>query len=238
MTNSSASPQRLYLIQVASVPPNDMPFVCYLVQMADGQNILIDTGLPDVIQPPPGMQMPVKGKNVIEQLATIGLQPGDVSQLICTHFDGDHAGHHADFAHAEFVMQRAHFEQARNNPRFALTKAQWDQPSLRYCFVEGDTILHPGLELLRTDGHTLGHQSVLVRLPESGPVLLAIDAVPNQAAFTPNREPRPIDDDLEALKASTQKLLDLVEREHVATVIFGHDGAQWKNLKKLPDYYA
>ncbi len=96
----------------------------------------------------------------------------------------------------------------------------------------------PSFELLRTDGHALGHQSVLVRLPETGPVLLAIDAVPSQAAFTLDRELGPRDEDLEAVKASTQKLLDLVEREQIALVVFGHDGDQWKTLKKLPEYYG
>ncbi len=33
------------------------------------------------------------------------------------------------------------------------------------------------------------------------------------------------------------KLLDLVEREHVALVIFGHEQAQWEALKKLPAFY-
>ena len=41
----------------------------------------------------------------------------------------------------------------------------------------------------------------------------------------------------EQLRASTRKLLDLVEREHVALVIFGHDGEQWQTLKKAPAYY-
>jgi hypothetical protein len=36
-----------------------------------------------------------------------------------------------------------------------------------------------------TGGHVPGHQSVLVRLPETGPVLLAIDAVPAAAYFDP-----------------------------------------------------
>jgi hypothetical protein len=34
------------------------------------------------------------------------------------------------------------------------------------------------------------------------------------------------------LLASTRKLLDLVEREQVKLVIFGHDGQQWQTLKK------
>ncbi len=225
-------------MQVGSIPQRNLPFVCYLIQTGDGANILVDTGLPDNITPPAGMPAPTLTKNVVEQLAMIGLHPSDISQVICTHFDGDHSGHHEAFTHAEFVVQRAHYENARNNPRFAVNRSQWDQPSIRYCFLESDTMLRPSFELLRTDGHALGHQSVLVRLPETGPVLLAIDAVPSQAAFTLDRELGPRDEDLEAVKASTQKLLDLVEREQIALVVFGHDGDQWKTLKKLPEYYS
>jgi len=39
-----------------------------------------------------------------------------------------------------------------------------------------------------------------------------------------------MDDDEEQLRASTRKLLALVEREQVALVIFGHDGLQWQTL--------
>jgi len=33
------------------------------------------------------------------------------------------------------------------------------------------------------------------------------------------------------------KLLDLVTREQVAVVVFGHDGQQWRTLKKAPAWY-
>src|SRR5712691_2723508 len=97
MTTTSTTPQRLYLMQVATRPQANSPFVCYLVQTSDGTNILIDSGLPENVQPPPGMPMPEMGKNVLEQLAQLGLHPGDIDLLVCTHFDGDHAGHHAAF---------------------------------------------------------------------------------------------------------------------------------------------
>jgi len=97
---------------------------------------------------------------------------------------------------------------------------------LRYRLVDGDTELLPGLELIETSGHAPGHQSVLLRLPQTGAVLLTIDAVPRRDAFTPDRQMGPFDDNLEELCASTRKLLDLVEREQVALVIFGHDGSQ------------
>jgi len=68
-------------------------------------------------------------------------------------------------------------------------------------------------------------------------VLLAIDAVAMQQAFIPDRKAGPIDENEEKLRASTRKLLDLVEREHVGLVVFGHDGLQWEKLKKAPAYY-
>jgi N-acyl homoserine lactone hydrolase len=239
MNTNDAAPQRLYLMQVAAIPERNLPFVCYLVQTGDGTNILIDSGLPGEIQPPPGMTMPVMGKDVLEQLAQIGLQASDIDLLVCTHFDGDHSGHHAAFTNAELIVQRQHYELARSGyARFANTRAQWDHPSLRYRLIDGDTQLLPGLDLIETSGHVPGHQSVLVRLPETGPVLLTIDAVPVQRSFTPEREAGPMDTDVEMLRASTRKLLALVELERVALTIFGHDGDQWQTLKKAPDFYS
>jgi N-acyl homoserine lactone hydrolase len=98
-------------------------------------------------------------------------------------------------------------------------------------------VVLPGLELIETGGHVRGHQSVLVRLPESGAVLLAIDAVPEAQLFTPERQARPLDEDESALRISTQRLLDLVAKEKISLVIFGHDGQQWQTLKKTPLYY-
>src|SRR5262249_25188524 len=106
-----------------------------------------------------------------------------------------------------------------------------------YRMVDGDTELLPGLTLLETSGHTTGHQSVLVRLPQTGSVLLVIDAVVMQRLFTPDRQAGPLDENEEQLRASTRKLLDVAERERAALVVFGHDGLQWPMLKRAPEYY-
>jgi N-acyl homoserine lactone hydrolase len=227
------------LIQVAALPPPaNTPAVCYLIQTADGKNILIDSGIPDPDQLPADMPPLVLGANVLDQLAQVGLEPKDVDLLICTHFDLDHAGQHAHFSSAEFIVQRTHYEMARQHPRFAQTRSQWDQPSIRYRLVDGDVAVLPGLELIETNGHVPGHQSVLVRLRETGPVLLTIDAVPDQASFTLDRQPSARDMDAAETLTSTRKLLDLAQREQVALVIFGHDGQQWQRLKQAPNYYG
>jgi N-acyl homoserine lactone hydrolase len=232
---SQSAVKRLYLMQVGSMPEYQIPIVCYLVQTADGRNILIDTGLPELI--PEDSAEFENGKDVIEQLASIGLKPDDIDTVISTHYDGDHAGRHASFTKAQYVVQRVHHLDAATNPRFASIRAEWDQPIERIRLVDGDTELLSGLELIETSGHVPGHQSVLLRMPKTGAVLLTIDAVAFKDNFVRDLEDDGSDPDAEAIRASTNKLLDLVEREKIGLVIFGHEGEQWEGLKKLPEYY-
>lgn len=232
---SQNAAQRLYLMEVGCMPEYEIPVVCYLVQTDDGKNILIDSGLPEII--PEEESDFENGKSVIDHLASMGLQPDDIDVVISTHYDGDHAGRHADFTRAQYVVQRAHHLDAATNPRFTSIRSQWDQPIERIRLVDGDTELLPGLELVETSGHVPGHQSVLVRLPKTGAILLTIDAVPFGEGFTRDQQDDGSDPDAEAVRASMIKLLDLVEREHIGLVIFGHDTEQWKTLKKAPDFY-
>jgi N-acyl homoserine lactone hydrolase len=227
--------KRLYLMEVGSMPEYQIPIVCYLVQTDDGKNILIDTGLPEII--PEEEAAFENGQDVIVQLASIGIQPDAIDTVISTHYDGDHAGRHAAFTKAHYVVQRVHHVDAATNPRYAAIRAQWDQPIERIRLVDGDTELLPGLELIETSGHVPGHQSVLVRLPKTGVVLLTVDAVPFRDGFTRDKQDDGTNPDAEAIRASTIKLLDLVEREPVGLVIFGHEAEQWKTLKKAPAYY-
>lgn len=227
--------KHLYLMQVGIMPEYKIPVVCYLVQTEQGTNILIDTGLPEII--PDDSKEFENGEDVVKQLAKLNLNPEDINFIISTHYDGDHAGRHASFTKAKYVVQRAHHKDAVNNPRFASIRSEWDQPLDRIKMVDGDTELLPGLKLIETSGHVVGHQSVLIHLPKTGKILLTIDAVAFGAGFTlkPNEEwAHP---DGEAGKASIAKLLNLVEKEKVDMVIFGHDEEQWKTLRKLPEFY-
>jgi N-acyl homoserine lactone hydrolase len=229
------APTRLYLMQVGDMPQYNIPIVCYLVQTGDGQNILIDSGLPEVI--PDNEPDFENGRDVLQQLADIGLTPDDIHTVISTHYDVDHAGRHASFTKATYFVQRVHHADAATNLRFANTRPQWDQPLERIQLVDGDMELLPGLDLIETSGHVPGHQAVLVRLPKTGSILLTIDAVPFGEGFTRDA---PIDHnelDAEGIRASTIKLIELAERESAQLVIFGHDYDQWLTLKKAPDFY-
>lgn len=243
MATTRKTPQRLYLMQLHStlVPTPDrqlaMVLGCYLIRTTDGKNILIDSGLPPEHEQPETAPA-VGARTVTTCLHDLDLRPDDIDAVICTHFDVDHAGHHDAFTRAELVVQREHYERARSgDPRYAATRPHWDHPALHYRLIDGDTELLPGLVLLKTSGHARGHQSILVRLPRTGPVLLAIDAVPLQRLFVPDRQPWPMDEDHEQMRSSTKKLLGVVRREQVRLVVFGHDGEQWETLKRAPAYY-
>lgn len=234
-------PVRLYLLQLA-IGEDGTPIPGYLIQTSDGKNILIDTGLfrDNTVEAPGNGTMHID--YVVDQLATLGLTPRDVDMLICTHFDPDHSGNHDDFPWSELIVQHAHYEAARSGDfeRFNRTRAHWNHPSLRYRLVDGDTELVPGVELIETSGHVPGHQAVLVRLPETGPMLLAIDAVALAEDFDPETRPDvpDVDMDVSAARASTRKLVELARREGVTLTVFGHDEKLWPALKKAPDFYA
>lgn len=231
---------RLYLFEMARSKANGAPVPAYLIQTDDGSNLLVDTGFGADAMGSPRWRF--GEENLIgNQLARVGLAPGDIRYLVCTHLDPDHAGGHEQFPDAELVVQRDHYEAARSgeHERFAMTRAHWDDPRLTYRLLDGDTELLPGVELIAAGGHVPGLQAVLARLPETGPVLLASDAISRALGdFTP--EDRPIgsyDMDEAATRASTRKLLDLAAREGVALIVYGHDAEQWATLKKAPEFY-
>jgi N-acyl homoserine lactone hydrolase len=167
----------------------------------------------------------------VQRLAELGVAPGDVDLLISTHFDFDHCGRHDAFAAAGItsLVQRDHLDAARSDPRF--DPALWDIPGIAYTPIDGDLELEPGLRLIASSGHAIGHQSVYVETA-AGPVLLAIDAIaiPEQIIMKrfPNTTPDP-----EAARRSRDKLLALAA-ETGAILLMGHDAPQWATLPKSP----
>lgn len=233
---------QLYIMQLA-ISEAGVPAPGYLIMTDDGKNVVIDTGFgPDMVGQGGGTFSVQESDLILAQLENIGVAAGEVDYLVATHFDRDHAGYLSAFPDAEIVVQRAHYEAVTApdaHPRFSATREQWGEAGRKYRFVDGDTELLPGIELIETSGHVPGHQSVLVRLPKTGPVLLAIDAMP-RALGAHTAATRPVgqaDMDEASVRASTQKLLDLIERESVTLVVYGHDADEWKKLRKAPDYY-
>jgi N-acyl homoserine lactone hydrolase len=227
---------RLYLLTLGTVTATGAPVPGYLIETDDGRRVLVDTGYSR--RAPAGPIQVGAGQGIERQLEALGLTPQDIQYVVCSHLDPDHAGNHDLFWAAEFVIQRDHLELARSGglPRLGLTRAAWDAPGLRYRQITGDAVLLPGIELVRSSGHVTGHQSVLVRLPLCGPVLLACDAIPTLRALDPDQRPiYPFDTDEPEVRATTRRLVKLAEAED-ARIICGHDAEQWAGLPAPPDY--
>src|SRR5271168_1329707 len=202
MTLANDGPTKLYLLQLSTtdipLPGGrvmEMVLGCYLLEMGNRRRILIDTGMAADAPKPAGAPPAQNETNVITALGRLGVHPEDIDVVVCTHFDVDHAGYHDSFPQAEFVVQRSHYTLAKSgNPRYEKARTHWDDPALHYRLIDGDKELWPGVTLIETSGHAPGHQSVLLRLPETGAVLLAIDAVAMERLFTVERKAWPIDD--------------------------------------------
>jgi N-acyl homoserine lactone hydrolase len=210
----------------------------YLIRTASGRTVLVDTGNPLAVigQPTaaPWWDRPNDTRpqdDVVQRLAELGIAPGDVDLLISTHFDFDHCGRHDLFAGSGItpLVQREHLDAARDDPR--LDPALWDIPGIAYSPVDGDVELEPGLRLIASPGHVIGHQSVYVETGE-GAVLLAIDAISVAEQITMKRFPSTTPDP-EAARRARDKLVALAA-ETGAFLLMGHDAQQWATLVKSP----
>lgn len=235
---------KLFLFSLGQLH-NRAPIPGYLVQTDDGINVVIDTGYPrntiGAYRTDPNTIVHMDEEDYIgNQLSRLGLQPQNINYLISSHFDIDHAGNHDAFVHTPMVVQRHHYETARQGvyPRLTDVLRQFDRPAIQYHFVDGDSELLPGITLIETSGHVPGHQSILIHLPQTGPVLLTIDAITQSTDRDPEtRSISPFDLDETGVRASTRKLAAIVEREHVQLTVYGHDQQQWAQLQHAPAYY-
>jgi N-acyl homoserine lactone hydrolase len=123
------------------------------------------------------------------------MTPGDIGLVINSHLHFDHCGQNAVFKHAAFYVQRAELDRAR---RESPQLSDWfDFMGARFELLDGDTEILPGLSVLATPGHTVGHQSVLVKAADGTADLLTGDAV-----YTPRQYQDPQSDDLPDGQAS------------------------------------
>ncbi len=136
---------------------------CFLIKTAD-QNILVDAGLGPVTFPP------FRGGDLPSNLEAAGVKPDDVDLVLITHLHIDHIGWLAQDAKPFFPNATIRFGE-KDLDQFIntespdqFTKPIYDvlEPTGRIATVSGDDNVAPGVNVLQTPGHTLGHISVVV----------------------------------------------------------------------------
>ncbi len=171
-------------------------------------------------------------QTVTGQLALLNLTPADIDLVILTHGHIDHVGGLPLFAHCPILLTTA--EGAEPRPIYWGNVRPIAWPDTTYHQITSDTPICKGLTALPTPGHTPGHLSSLITLPGGQTVILAADAI-NRASEPDEGYPDATDPATAAI--SGNRLMALQAR-HNATLIYGHDPAQWPGLPKAPAPYA
>lgn len=177
--------------------PRELVAHCLLVE-TDDRLVLVDTGfgVDDLLQGmrrlgPSPLLLGVRRDldlTALHQVRALGHSPDDVTDIVLTHLDLDHAGGLSDFPGARVHVRGEELAAARRpslQERARYVPAQWAHgPRWVEHTAGGDTwfgfdsVSATGGDVVMVPlpGHTRGHTGVAVRRPEGGWLLHAGDA--------------------------------------------------------------
>lgn len=164
----------------------EAPILAYLIETANGR-ILYDVGCdyeklnnPTLREKfygglsfdPPVMREEDK---LTSRLTQLGLGPKDIDVVFLGHLHFDHAGGLSELCSAELHVHEKELAAAREPADEAYFGADFSNVKNWRCAC-CDYDLVPGVRAIETPGHTAGHMSMLIELPQGAPILLCGDA--------------------------------------------------------------
>ena len=168
-----------------------MPVPCFLIRHG-ADWMLWDAGLGDEIAASPGGREMVGlhfrvPRTLSSQLAALKLKPDDIRYFGLSHLHADHSGNAALFPHATFLVSPDELAWASRSPTpdgvqpdrvAAVARSRVEPvPAERDVFGDGT------VRMVATPGHTIGHHSLMVRLPRTGWVILSGDVAHFQVNY-------------------------------------------------------
>lgn len=245
-----------YGLSAAEVEDFNFSDPCYLVAHPRG-TLIWDLGiLPDdeveaglTVQPPDGgIGSNQSFRSLRSQLEEIGYRPRDITHLAFSHSHWDHVANANDYADATWFVQREEWvDMFSEESRAVAERGGSRQPFTTYEALESSTtVLLRGdhdvfgdgsVVILRTPCHTAGHQSLMVRLNNHGPVILSGDLYHYAAERSLDRMP---ESERACAAPGTTESRQKVERllaEVGGELWIQHDITQFAGLTKAPEYY-
>jgi glyoxylase-like metal-dependent hydrolase (beta-lactamase superfamily II) len=198
---------------------------CFVVRARD-RVVLVDTGVGPAGTP--GAEWIGTAGRLPQQLASAGVEPGEIDVVLLTHLHLDHVGWNLAwdgdrarprFPQARYLIQRADWHlfatEGDDNDRAAFEQCVRPLQDLGVLeLIDGDRVLDGELTVLHTPGHTPGSQSLLVASGADA-VLLWGDVANHPAqisepAWCSNGDSQP-----EQARETRQSLLDRVEADRL-----------------------
>jgi N-acyl homoserine lactone hydrolase len=232
-----------YNLTRAEVKDSNMGVTCYLVVHPKGM-LIYDTGLNDRLVGRPLYENVVGGYGQIKfntlsgQLADIGVAPANIDYLVLSHYHFDHIGNAGDFAGSTWLVYKGDRDQmfstkARASPWFSQYSALEHSKTM---LLSGDhDVFGDGtVFVIATPGHTEGHCSLLVRLKNTGPVVLSGDLY--HYAEERDLKRMPDEEKTTGTVESRQKVEELL-RQTGAQLWIGHSMEFFRMVRKSPAWY-
>jgi glyoxylase-like metal-dependent hydrolase (beta-lactamase superfamily II) len=204
--------------------PAVMPIFTYLIEHPKGR-ILVDTGQSYEMRDDNTVME--EKDTVINRLASIGLKPDDIDYVVISHMHLDHSGYMNYFPNSTFIARKEELKAAwwpeaceggYVFPTYEKTrKFKFIQPTDDEDF---DLFEDGSVVLIDTRGHSRGHQSVVLNLPNTGKTVLTNDAAPIKEVLERSLLPGTCTDNWQAMR-SIQKLVHLESCGY--KMIFAHD---------------
>jgi len=241
-------------------PQIRVPVAFFVIKHPKG-NVLFDTGNNDKIVSDPSYWGPnfaalkpvVTPDITIEaQLGRIDMKPDDFTYVVVSHMHLDHGGNVGKFPNSTLVIQRDEIEYAMfPDAPFASAFIPGDLAVLRskvgstkpnalpMLIIEDDLdIFGDGSVVVkRSRGHTKGGQMLIVRLPNTGTVILTGDAAYFRDNVMKNLPPNiMLAYDPAGIMRGYEWIRHMMATEG-ADFFTSHDPAAFKAYKKAPSYY-
>ena len=211
-------------------PKMPFTFSCYVIK--HGSDVMVwDTGFT------PGSNPNATNKPIADELAQLHVKPEDVKYVGISHFHADHTGQLAPFTNATLLIGKGDWDGITSNPPMGGANVagfkDWigTNRKVEALSSDKDVFGDGSVMMLRTPGHTPGHMSLLVRLKEKGPVILAGDAAHFHENYVHDGVPGFNYDRAQTI-ASIERIKQ-IEKNLKATLIIQHDP---RDIGKLPAF--
>ena len=224
----------------------DMAVPCYVIKHPSKGTLVWDAGLNDELASQENgveryqgaFHLSVK-RTMRSQMQEIGIEAQEVTYFAPSHLHLDHSGNANYFSNSTLLIQQTEYQIA-----FSKDAGKYDFDINNYSALKDakrielqgdhDVFGDGSAIILSTPGHSLGHQSLYLKLPETGPIILSGDLY----HFEKNRSDYgiPVWNDKKSTISSFARIDNIIDQTS-AKLWIQHDPAAAKTMRMSPAFY-